>query len=154
MVSGWQMDSLLIQSLVTTKGVRMKTCQGSCHCGAVRFEADIRLSAGTIRCNCSICARLRLWSAIVKPDAFRLIAGEAELSEYRFLAKTEQHLFCRHCGVRPFGIGHSPRWGKFYAVNLACLDNVTPEELANAPITWLDGKNDQWETPPAEIRQL
>ncbi|MGK5023321.1 GFA family protein [Janthinobacterium sp. RB2R34] len=132
----------------------MKTSHGSCHCGQVRFAADIDLSALTIRCNCSICAKLRLWSAIVQPEAFRLLAGEAELSLYQFLGKTEQHLFCRHCGVRPFGIGQSPRWGKFYAVNLACLDDVTAEELSAAPITYMDGKNDNWETPPAQVRHL
>jgi hypothetical protein len=132
----------------------VKTYRGSCHCGAVKFEADIDLSQGTIRCNCSICAKTRFWPAIVKPDAFRLQSGEAELSNYQFLTKANQHPFCRHCGVRAFGIGHSPRWGDFYAVNLSCLDDVRPEELANAPVTYLDGKNDSWETPPAEVRHL
>lgn len=132
----------------------MKTYTGSCHCGAVRFEADIDLEAGTLRCNCAICAKARFWPAIVKPAAFRLLSGIAELTLYQFHTKTDQHLFCRHCGVRSFGIGRSPRWGEFYAVNITCLDNVTAEELARAPITYIDGKNDQWDRAPAELRHL
>lgn len=132
----------------------MKTYHGSCHCGAVRFEADIDLGAGTIKCNCSICWKMRFWPAIVQPAAFRLLSGEAELSNYQFLTKTDQHLFCKQCGVHAFGVGRSPRWGEFYAVNLSCLDDITAEELANAPITYLDGKNDNWETPPAQVRHL
>ena len=135
-------------------GENLKTYNGSCHCGAVRFEADIDLSQGTLRCNCSICTKVRFWPAIVQPSAFRLVSGEADLTVYQFLTKRDKHLFCRHCGVRSFGIGTSPRWGEFYAVNVTCLDDVTPEELINAPITYLDGRNDNWETPPDEVRHL
>jgi hypothetical protein len=132
----------------------MKTYRGSCHCGAVRFEADIDLRQGTLRCNCSICTKLRLWPAIVKPEAFRLLDGHADLTKYLFHTQTDQHLFCRHCGVHPFVIGRSPRWGDFYAVNISCLNDIDIDELAAAPITYLDGRNDNWHTPPADIRTL
>jgi len=132
----------------------LKTYHGSCHCGAVTFEADIDLTQGTLRCNCSICVKARYWPAIIKPEAFRLKSGEADLTLYQFLTKTDRHLFCRHCGVRSFGVGRSPRWGDFYSVNVTCLDDASAEELVHAPITYLDGKNDKWDSPPDEVRYL
>jgi len=118
--------------------------RGSCHCGAVRFEADLDLEAGTIQCNCSLCTKQRNWAAIVARDAFRLLAGEAALTEYRCNTRTEQHFFCATCGVRTFGMGSSPRWGPYVAVSVACLDDVTDQELAAAPVTLLDGRADTW----------
>lgn len=132
-----------------------KTYKGSCHCGKVRFETDLDLSAGTGRCNCSICAKTRAWSVMIKPQAIRMLAGEGELSDYQFGSNSVHHLFCRHCGVRPFVHGHIEAvGGDFYSINVVCLDGVDDRELAEAPVRYADGRNDNWYSPPAETRHL
>ncbi|MDB5773111.1 MAG: hypothetical protein V7606_80 [Burkholderiales bacterium] len=132
-----------------------KTYVGSCHCGAVRFEADIDLSAGTFKCNCSICAKTRNWLAAVKPEAFRLLAGEGDLTEYQFNKKRIHHLFCKHCGIRPFGWADiAAISGKQYVVNVAALDNATADELVSSPVTYFDGRHDNFQSPPTETRHL
>lgn len=131
-----------------------KTYRGSCHCGAVRFEADLDLAEPTFRCNCSICRRNRFWAAVARPEGFRLLAGEGELTEYRFNTRKNQHLFCRHCGVRPFGIGNDTPIGTMYGINVGCLEDVTEEELARVPVTYVDGRNDRWDQPPAFFSHL
>ena len=127
---------------------------GSCHCGDVRFQADIDLADGTSKCNCSICAKGRFWKAVISADAFQLLQGKESLSDYQFGGHTIHHLFCSRCGVKPFGRGRAEELGEFYAVNVACLDDATAEELAQAPVRFEDGRHNKWESTPAETRHL
>src|ERR1700730_4971283 len=115
-----------------------RTYQGSCHCGAVRFECEIDLAQGTSKCNCSICAKTRYWKAIVKAEAFRLLQGAEALSDYQFGSNAIHHVLCTGCGLKPFARGHMDELGYFYAVNLACLDDATTAELAAAPVRYED----------------
>ena len=132
-----------------------KTYRGSCHCGKVQFEADIDLGAGTGKCNCSICTKARHWGASIKPDAFRLLSGEADLSDYQFNSNSVHHLFCKHCGIRPFGRGYVEEIGGHYvSINLGALDNVEPAELIAAPVQFFDGRHNHWERTPEETRHL
>ena len=130
-----------------------KTYRGSCHCGRVRFEADIDLSGPTYRCNCTYCTKIRNWFASVEPGDFRLLGGESDLVDYQFGSRQLRHRFCRHCGVRPFG-GGTAETGPFIAVQLGTLDDAEPRELAAAPLTYFNGRDDDFESPPAETRHL
>ena len=133
----------------------LKTYRGSCHCGAVKFEADIDLAQGTNKCNCMICTKTRNWNAIIKPEAFRLLSGEGALSEYRFGSKQGQHLFCKTCGVRTFERGHVKEIGGDYvSIKLASLDDVDPKDLVEATVRFANGRDNKWWEPPAETRHL
>jgi hypothetical protein len=133
----------------------LKTYKGGCHCGAVKFEADIDLAQGTNKCNCSICTKTRNWNVILKPSAFRLISGENDLSDYQFGTKAGHHLFCKHCGVRSFERGYVEQIGGDYiSIKVASLDDVDPKELIEAPVKYANGRDNSWWTPPAETRHL
>jgi hypothetical protein len=139
----------------------LKIYSGSCHCGAVRFQADIDLSQGTNKCNCSICTKARAWFVFVKPaDRFRLNAGAEGQTEYQWAPPGKpspflHYHFCRTCGVRTFGWGeHESFGGKFYFVSVASLDDADPDELAAAPIRYVDGRHDRFDQPPNDIRLM
>lgn len=133
----------------------LKTHRGSCHCGAVSFEAQIDLEAGTGKCNCSICRKTRAWGVTVKPDAFRLLSGADALSDYQFGSMQGHNRFCATCGVRTHGEGDVPEiGGAFVSLNVACLDTLSDEEFAALPVTYFNGRDDDWMTPPKVTSHL
>jgi len=132
-----------------------KTYHGSCHCGEVRYAADIDLEAGTGRCNCSYCAKNRSWGVLMKPADFRLLAGDEMLSGYQFGTLSGHHLFCRRCGVHTHGHGHVEAiGGDFVSIQVATIDDIEPAQLAALPIQYQNGRDDAWWNEPAEVRHL
>jgi hypothetical protein len=131
------------------------THQGSCHCGAVRFTVELDDTRPTSRCNCSICAKQRFWKAVVPGSAFRLLSGTDALTEYRFGRDAIHHFFCKTCGMKPFGRGEMESMGGvFYGVNVACLDDLTPAQLAALPVIYENGREDRWDVAPWHVAHL
>ncbi len=120
----------------------MKTYQGGCHCGKVRFEVALALEEA-LDCNCSICSKKGFLHWIVPRDAFCLVSGEDDLTDYRFNTGVARHLFCRHCGVHSFYVPRSDP--DKIDVNVRCLDAV---ELSTLRVRPFDGRN--WERAAAE----
>ena len=101
--------------------------RGGCHCRRVRFEIDAPATIEALDCNCTICRMTGFLHLIVPATRFRLLAGEDALAEYRFNTGTARHLFCRHCGVKPFCVPRSHPDG--YSVNVRCIDAGTIEHI-------------------------
>lgn len=137
----------------------LKTYHGSCHCGAVQFEAEVDLSTGTTRCNCTFCAKARAWFVFVPAEHLRLLWGEDAQSEYQWtpIGQSVPNLhyrFCRICGVCTPGVGeHGPDGGPYYFVPVALLENVDPDELA-ASIHYVDGRHGRFDQPPDDTRLM
>ena len=118
---------------------------GSCHCGAVRFEAELPAPpVPALDCNCSICRATGFLHIVVPHEEFELLTGQDVLVSYRFGTGAAEHLFCGRCGVKSFyqPRSHPDAW----SVNANCLDQ--PVALA---IEAFDGRN--WEEAKAGLEK-
>ncbi|MCS6814998.1 MAG: GFA family protein [Cyanobacteria bacterium] len=110
---------------------------GSCHCRAVQFEIEAPATIACVDCNCSMCSKSGFLHLILPKSKFKLIAGEHNLTTYRFNTGIAQHTFCKTCGIKPFYIPRSNPDG--IDVNVRCLE-PPPVNLVIEPF---DGQH--WE---------
>lgn len=95
---------------------------GSCHCGAVRFEAEAPLRP-VIACHCTQCRRTsgHYWAATSVPlDRFRLV-DDGGLAWFRSSARARRG-FCRRCGASLFW---APGGEDRLAIAAGALDGAT-----------------------------
>ena len=120
--------------------------RGGCHCRRIRFEVEAPEELSVSECNCSICSMTGFLHLLVPKTQFKLLAGQDDLSSYRFNTGTAQHLFCRVCGVKSFYVPRSHPHA--YSVNARCLDPGTVRDMHVAPFDGANFEQHVDELPP------
>jgi len=132
---------------MSTQESNVRTHTGSCHCGAVRFEVMLDASTGAC-CNCSICTRLGAITGIVKPEAFRVVAGEDRQTAYEWGRNIAKRYFCNTCGITCYSRGYlEPLGGHYVSVNFNTLDDVDPSQVK---LIYWDGRHNNWQAGPRD----
>jgi len=116
----------------------MRTYQGGCHCGRVRFTVTTNLEK-IIDCNCSICMKKGFLHLIVERSQFHLLSSPDAVALYQFNTKTAKHYFCSVCGIHSYYIPRSHP--DKIDVNVRCLEGVDLQGLAIQPFN-----GQEWET--------
>ncbi|MFT5132283.1 MAG: hypothetical protein ACI9SC_000748 [Gammaproteobacteria bacterium] len=111
--------------------------EGSCHCGAIRFEVEAQEDLEVEDCNCSICSKAGYLHLILPMSKFTLLKGEESLLTYAFNSGIAKHTFCKVCGIKAFYTPRSNPDG--IDINVRCLD-TKPKSIA---VTRFDGEH--WE---------
>ena len=96
--------------------------QGSCQCGAVRFEIEGPLR-DVINCHCSICRKLsgHHWAATSAPISAIRLTEERGLAWYQSSSKARR-AFCNMCGATLF---YEPYGEDRWAIGAGTLDGAT-----------------------------
>jgi hypothetical protein len=116
----------------------LETREGGCHCGRVRFRANVDLDLLS-HCSCSICTKKGILHLPIFPADFELLRGKDSLTVYTFGTGVAQHPFCAHCGMHVFYVPRSQP-DKVIA-NARALDDIDGSALK--PTRFFDGRH--WE---------
>jgi len=120
---------------------------GGCHCGAIRFEAEVDPNAAGI-CHCTDCQKLSGTAYRVSIQAragtFRLLAGTPRIYTKTADSGTlREQAFCERCGSPLYAVspGAEPR---VYSLRVGVIDEraqLRPalQIWARSRLPWLDG---------------
>jgi hypothetical protein len=101
----------------------MAGLDGSCHCGAVRFEVTEDFSAVRI-CHCTTCKKLSggagTTNGRARTDTIRVVAG-AELIRTYQPDEGSSKSFCSQCGSNLFGGGWPE--SEYTSVRISAIDS-------------------------------
>jgi len=101
----------------------MAPLEGSCHCGAVRFEVTEDFSAVRI-CHCTTCKKLSggagTTNGRARTDTIRVVAGEELIRTYQ-PDEGSSKSFCSQCGSNLFGGGWPE--SEYSSVRISAIDS-------------------------------
>jgi hypothetical protein len=123
---------------ITGTRVMLETREGGCHCGQIRFRAQVDLDLLS-QCSCSVCTKKGILHLQVTQADFVLLRGKNALTVYTFETGVAQHPFCAQCGMHPFYVPRSQP--DKVTVNARCLDGIDGPALK--PTRFFDGRH--WE---------
>ena len=133
--------------------------QGGCHCGALRYEVDIDLEKGTLRCNCSLCSKARAWFAFTPFEKFEVVrGGDADEIRYRWTPPNRPqpnltYHICSTCGVRTHADGKDPKGNHIAAIAVATIEGADAKVLAKS-VRYVDGLHDHFDREPEDTGAL
>lgn len=102
----------------------LHTRAGACHCGAVKFAAQLPETLHGARCDCSICSIKGAVTVGTTLDGLEVTEGEDALTCYQFNTGVAKHYFCSQCGTYTFHQRRSDP--NTYGINVACLEGLHP----------------------------
>jgi len=122
----------------------LKTYQGACHCGRIRFSVTADIDHLRV-CDCSICHQRGALIFRVEDHQLRHLTPLSDVALYEWGTGTAKDYFCKTCGILPFrrprqvtpkemSKGHPTFSG--WAVNVRCLQGFDP---ASVPIRTIQG---------------
>jgi hypothetical protein len=116
----------------------LETREGGCHCGQVRFRAQVDLDLLS-QCSCTVCTKKGILHLPIMQADFTLLRGKNALTVYTFETGVAQHPFCTRCGMHPFYVPRSQP--DKVTVNARCIDGIDGPALK--PTRFFDGRH--WE---------